>query len=261
MANPLHTRREGRIVTIVNDHPATRNALGWDFYGDFANIIAVAGADDDVGAIVVTGGGGYFSSGGDVKGLRERAGMDISARREGVARLHRMIRAMRACPKPLIAAVEGGAAGAGAALALACDMIVAARDASLSIAYVKIGLTPDGGTTGVLSRALPRQMLSEMAMTGRPVGAERLYALGIVNRLSEPGRALADALALAGELVEGPLNTLAEIKRLVDEAQSSSLDAQLDYEAEAIAQALGEAEAREGIAAFLEKRKPVFPRG
>ena len=261
MPSNLQTRREGPVLVVVNGDPGTRNALGWDFYGDFANIIALAGADEAVGAIVATGANGYFSSGGNVKGLRERAAMDLSERREGVDRLHHMIRAMQACPKPIIAAVEGGAAGAGASLALACDLIVAAKDAYLSIAYVKIGLTPDGGATAFLGQALPRQLVNEMAMTGARVGVERLHALGLVNRLCEPGRALDEALACAAALAEGPPKALAQIKSLVHEAQHASIEAQLDREAEEIAQALGGSEAAEGIAAFFDKRKPDFRRG
>jgi enoyl-CoA hydratase/carnithine racemase len=258
MTGKIETRREGPVLVIVNNDPATRNALGWDFYGDFANIIALAGADDAVRAIVVTGGAGFFSSGGNVKGLRERAATDLSERRAGVDRLHKMIRAMRACPKPILAAVEGGAAGAGASLALACDMIVAARDAYISIAYVKIGLTPDGGATAFLGHALPRQLVNEMAMTGARIGVERLHALGLISRLSDGGQALNDALTLAKELAEGPPHALAKIKDLVADAEHASLDAQLDREADAIAEALGGAEAAEGIAAFFEKRKPAF---
>ena len=260
MPSSLDTHREGRVLVVVNDDPKTRNALGWDFYGDFTEILGRAGADEALGAIVVTGGGGFFSSGGNVKGLRERAGMALAKRHEGVERLHGMIRAMRDCPKPILAAIEGGAAGAGASLALACDMIVAAREAYLSVAYVKIGLTPDGGATAFLGAALPRQLLNEMAMTGDRVGMERLHALGIVNHLSAPGQALEDALARAAALAEGPPEALAQIKRLVHAAQSAPLEAQLEREAEAIAQALGGPEAREGIAAFFEKRKPAFPR-
>lgn len=258
MTGKIETRREGPVLVIVNNDPATRNALGWDFYGDFANIIALAGADAGVRAIVVTGGSGFFSSGGNVKGLRERASADLSERRAGVNRLHKMIRAMRACPKPILAAVEGGAAGAGASLALACDMIVAARDAYISIAYVRIGLTPDGGATAFLGHALPRQLVNEMAMTGARIGVERLHALGLINRLSDSGKALSDALTLAKELAEGPPHALAKIKDLVADAEHASLDAQLDREADAIAEALGGAEAAEGIAAFFEKRKPTF---
>ncbi len=261
MTSKLQTRREGKVLIVVNDDPATRNSLGWDFYGEFANIVTLAGAESAIGAIVLTGAGGFFSSGGNVKGLRERAVMDEADRRAGVNRLHDMIRAMRACPKPIIAAIEGGAAGAGASLALACDMIVAARDAYISIAYVKIGLTPDGGATAFLGRALPRQLISEMAMTGDRMGVERLHALGLVNHMTDTGHALESAVARAAALAEGPAQALAGIKRLIDDAQHTSLDSQLDLEAESIARALGGAEAREGIAAFFDKRKPEFPRG
>jgi len=260
MAIALHIERQDRVLVITHDDPTTRNALNWDFYGEFGNAITLAGADEGIGAIVVTGAGGLFSSGGNIKGLRERAAMEEAERRAGVARLHDMIRAMHACPKPILAAVEGGAAGAGAALALACDLIVAAREAYFSVAYIKIGLTPDGGTTAFLGQSLPRQLVNELAMTGDRIGAERLYALGVVNRLSEPGKSLETALAWASTLAEGPAKALGVVKHLVDDAQTSSLDAQLDREADAIARALGGAEAQEGIAAFFEKRKPRFPR-
>jgi enoyl-CoA hydratase/carnithine racemase len=260
MPSSLKIARQGRVLVITHDDPATRNALNWDFYGEFGNAITLAGADSDLRAIVVTGAGGYFSSGGNVTGLRERAAMEEAERRAGVARLHDMIRAMRACPKPILAAVEGGAAGAGAALALACDLIVAARDAYFSVAYVKIGLTPDGGSTAFLGQALPRQLVNELAMTGGRIGAERLHALGLVNRLCDAGQALEAALKLAAQLAEGPAEALGVIKRLVGEAPNASLAAQLDREADAIAKALGGPEAREGMAAFFEKRKPKFPR-
>ncbi len=260
MPSSLKTERQGRVLVLTLDDPATRNSLGWDLFGDFAKVVTLAGADDGLGAIVVTGAGGYFSSGGNIAALRERAAMDEAERRAGVGRLHDLIRAMHACPKPILAAVEGGAAGAGAALALACDMIVTAGDAHIAIAYVKIGLTPDGGATAFLGQALPRQLVNELAMTGEAIGAERLHALGLVNALCEPGQALSTALARAAALAEGPAEALGAIKRLVGESQHGSFDAQLDREADAIARALGGPEAHEGLAAFFEKRKPKFPR-
>jgi enoyl-CoA hydratase/carnithine racemase len=154
--------------------------------------------------------------------------------------------------------VEGGAAGAGASLAVACDLIVAARDAYFSVAYIKIGLTPDGGATAFLGAALPRQMVSEMVFTGDRIAAERLHGLGMVNRLTGPGQALEGALELATRLAHGPAHALAEGKRLINQARLNPLQAQLDLEADGIATALGGDEGREGIAAFLEKRKPDF---
>ena len=163
---------------------------------------------------------------------------------------------MRDCPKPIIAAVDGGAAGAGASIMAACDLIVGARDAYASVAYIKIGMTPDGGSTAFLGTALPRHLISEMVFTGDRVPLERLHGAGLVNRLTEPGGALDAAMAWAAEIAEMPSQALAKGKALINSARTASLKDQLDAEADGIATALGGAEGREGISAFLEKRKP-----
>ena len=256
----IRTSRAGGVLTVVNDDPPTRNALSWDFYDGFREICEAAGDDPETRALVLTGAAGFFCSGGNVNGLRERSEADEATRRASVERLHAMIRAMRACPRPIVAAVEGGAAGAGASRALACDLIVAARDAYLSVAYVRIGLTPDGGATALLGAALPRQLASEMVMTGDRVGMDRLHALGLVNRLTGPGEALGVAEALAARLADGPGEAIAAGKRLVGAATGAGFERQLDLEADAIAAALGGPEGREGIAAFLGKRAPAWPR-
>ncbi|MCL5775946.1 enoyl-CoA hydratase family protein [Limibaculum sp. FT325] len=248
--------RKGAVLTVTNNDPATRNALGWEFYDGFREIVEEAADDPRTRAIVLTGAGGFFCSGGNVAVLAERAKASHAVRRASVEKLHGMIRAMRACPKPIVAAIEGGAAGAGVSMALACDLIVAARDAYLSVAYVRIGLTPDGGATAMLARALPRALVAEMVMTGDRVSVERLHPLGLVNRLTNPGAALAEAEALAARLADGPPEALAAGKSLISEAAEAPFDTQLNSEAAAIAEALGGAEAAEGIAAFLEKRKP-----
>jgi len=254
----LILERKGRVLVATNNDPATRNALSWDFYDGFRQAVEAASADRSIGAIVLTGAAGYFCSGGNVNGLKERSQADFPTRRSSVDKLHAMILAMRACCKPIIAAVEGGAAGAGASLAAACDLVVAARDAYFSVAYVKIGLTPDGGATAFLGAALPRQLMAEMVFTGDRIPVERLYALGMINRLTEPGQSLATALELAARLADGPAAALAVGKRLIDSARLNTLSDQLDLEADGIATALGGPEGREGIAAFLEKRKADF---
>jgi enoyl-CoA hydratase/carnithine racemase len=258
MTEKLILERRGRVLVATNNDPATRNALSWDFYDGFRKAVEAASADDGIGAIVLTGAGGFFCSGGNVKGLKERSTGDLAARRSAVDKLHAMILAMRACPKPIVAAVEGGAAGAGASLAAACDLVVAARDAYVSVAYIKIGLTPDGGATAFLSAALPRQLVSEMVFTGDRIPAERLHGLGMINRLTAPGEALQTALDLAARLADGPAAALAEAKRLIGAARSNPLEQQLDLEADGIARAMGGPEGVEGITAFLEKRKPDF---
>jgi enoyl-CoA hydratase/carnithine racemase len=254
----LILERNGRVLVATNNDPATRNALNWEFYDGFREAIEAASADPEIGAIVVTGAAGFFCSGGNVNGLKERSQVDYPTRRSSVDKLHAMILAMRACPKPIIAAVDGGAAGAGASLAAACDLVVAARDAYFSVAYVKIGLTPDGGATAFLGSALPRQLMAEMVFTGDRIPVERLYGLGMINRLTEPGQSLPEALTLAKRLADGPAAAMEVGKRLIDQAPLNGLKDQLDLEADGIATALGGAEGREGISAFLEKRKPDF---
>lgn len=250
--------RQGRVLIVTINDPATRNALNWDIYDGLREAIDEAASDPGIGAVVLTGAEGFFSSGGNLHGLKERSEADYATRRSSVDRLHRMILAMRTCPKPIIAAIEGGAAGAGASTATACDLIVSARGSYLSVAYVKIGLTPDGGITAFLGSAIPRQLLAEMVFTGDRIPAERLHAAGVINRVVEPGEALAAALELAARLADGPGQALGAGKRLIDQARLNELTAQLDLEAEGIATALGGEEGREGINAFLEKRKPDF---
>lgn len=121
---------DGGVLTVTNNNPSARNALSPEFYQGFGDVINQASFDSSARAVVLTGAGNFFCSGGNVNGLKERSEDEIDVRRASVAKLHAMIRAMRSCRKPIIAAVEGGAAGAGVALALACDMIVAAEDGS-----------------------------------------------------------------------------------------------------------------------------------
>ena len=132
-------------------------------------------------------------------------------------------KAIRACPKPVIAAVEKVAAGAGVSLALACDLIVSSREARYVVAYVKIGLSPDGGATASLMRLLPRQLVTELCLFGDPVGAETLHRHGVINRLTEPGAALDEAMALARRLADGPQNAIGRIKQLLDAASGQQL--------------------------------------
>ncbi|MEM6621817.1 MAG: enoyl-CoA hydratase family protein [Pseudomonadota bacterium] len=248
--------RHGRVLKAVNNDPKTRNALTWDFYEGFRKVVEEASASADVGAIVLTGAGGFFCSGGNINGLKERSEADYDTRRRSVDKLHDMIHAMRDCPKPIIAAVDGGAAGAGASIMAACDLIVGARDAYSSVAYIKIGMTPDGGSTAFLGTALPRHTISEMVFTGDRIPLTRLHDLGVVNRLAEPGQALDMAMAWAAEIAEMPSRALAKGKALINSARLNTLKDQLDAEADGIAEALGGAEGAEGIGAFLEKRKP-----
>lgn len=258
MSQALLTRREGAVLVLSNNNVAARNALSPEFYAAVTAALRDAAADPAVGAIVLTGEGGHFCAGGDLRQLAKRRELPLQERRAKLEGLHDLIRSVRDCPKPVIAAVEGAAAGAGLSLALACDMLVAAKNAVFSVAYVKVGLTPDGGATAFLAEFVSRQLLTELCLTGERISGERLHALGPVNRLAEPGHALADAVALAGQIAGGPGQAMAWIKDLCRQAPRNTLQEQLELEAQYMVLAQETEESREGIGAFLEKRTPDF---
>ena len=258
---PLLVRREGAVLILSNNNVAARNALSPEFYAAVTTALAQAAADEHIGAVILTGEGGHFCAGGDLRQLAKRRELPVAQRREKLEGLHDLIRTVRDCPKPVIAAVEGAAAGAGLSLALACDMLVAAKNSVFSVAYVKVGLTPDGGATAFLSEFVSRQVLTELCLTGERMSSERMAQLGAVNRLAEPGQALLQALVLAQQMASGPALAMARIKDLCRQAPHNTLEQQLELEAQYMVQSQETQESREGIGAFLEKRSPCFRPG
>ena len=258
MSPALVTRREGAVLVLSNNNVAARNALSLAFYAAVTDALRDAACDASVGAIVLTGEGGHFCSGGDLRQLAKRRDLSVQERRVRLEGLHDLIRAVRDCPKPVIAAVEGAAAGAGLSLAMACDMLVAAKDAKFTVAYVKVGLTPDGGATAFLAEFVSRQVLTELCLTGVPLSGERMHALGAVNRLVESGHALSTAIELAAEISTGPQHAMSRIKNLCHHAMRNSLSDQLELEAQFMVEAMGTDESKEGIEAFLNKRSPNY---
>ena len=258
MSEVLLSRREGAVLILTNNNPAARNALSPELYEAIRQSLAAAAADPSVGAVVLTGEGGHFCSGGDLRKLATRRELTEAGRQAVLEDLNSLIRAVRNFPKPVIAAVEGAAAGAGMSLALACDMLVVARNAVFSVAYVKVGLTPDGGSTALLAEFVSRQVLTELCLTGERISGERMHALGCVNRLTETGQALETAVELAASIAKGPQQAMASIKALCGVAHHQTLNEQLALEAQHMVQAQVSEESREGIGAFLEKRTPDF---
>lgn len=255
---PLLSRREGQILVLTNNNPTARNALTPAFFAALPEALADAEAKVDIAAIVLTGAGGNFCSGGDLNQLATRQKMLTGERRSAMERLHILIRSVRNCSKPVVAAVDGAAAGAGLSLALACDMLVATRRSSFTMAYVKVGLTPDGGATSLLAELVTRQILTELCLSGGSITGERLHELGAINRLTEAESALPEAIALAERIATGPQRAMARIKKLCRTAHEHSFSQQLEQEAEYMVESLGDQEAAEGIAAFLGKRRPDF---
>ena len=258
MTQAMVRHRRGPVLVLSNNNVAARNALSPEFYADLKTALCEAATDPTVGAVVLTGEGEHFCSGGNLRQILTRRDGPEAARRAAVDALHEVIVRLREFPKPVIAAVEGAAAGAGVSMALACDMLVVARTAKFSVAYVKVGLTPDGGATSFLSNLVSRQVLTELCLTGEAVSGERMHALGAANRLTDSGQALEQALALATQIAEGPEQAMAKIKHLCRMAPQQTLDQQLELEAQYMAQAQASEESLEGISAFFEKRPPRF---
>lgn len=254
----LHAHRHGAVLLLTLDGSRTRNAIGPDVYAEVRTRVIAAGADPDIRAVVLTGAGGYFSSGGNVLALRDSATRTLAEVTANTDRLNGMIKAIVDGPIPIIAAVEGGAAGAGVGLALACDLIVASETAAFTVAHIRVGLSPDGGVTHFLRAALPRQLAMEMCLLGQPMPAARLAQFGIVNTLTPAGGALEAAMRLADRVAAGPPRATARVKRQITTAPGHDLATQLEIEARAINLARFGAEAAEGLSAFIAKRRPDF---
>ncbi|WP_299351005.1 oxepin-CoA hydrolase, alternative type [uncultured Shimia sp.] len=246
------------VMTIWNCNAGQRNALTPEYYAGINAGLERATNDAAIHAVVLAGEGGFFCSGGNLNALKLRRELSMPDRRAKVDELHAIILGIRACPKPVIAAVEGGAAGAGLSLAMACDLIVAGESAKFTLAYVKAGLTPDGGASYALMQAMPRATVARMALLGTPVAAARMYALGAISDLVADDAVLGHARDLALKLGAGPEQAIANIKSLLNAAETSDLESHLIAERDAVCDALGGDEGAEGIAAFLDKRKPVF---
>ena len=258
MPAQLQATREGQTLVLTLSNPELRNAIDPVMYAAGIEALNVAESSTEVRSVVITGAAGMFCSGANLLRLQANRQVDPQVQAQSIEGLHSWIETIRTYPKPVIAAVEGAAAGAGFSLALACDFIVAARNAVFVMAYSNVALSPDGGASWSLSQALPRQVATEILMGGDRTGAERLHALGVVNRLAEPGSALTMALALAEQLNARAPNVLASIKELLNEAPHASLTQHLRNERDQFVKNLHHANGGEGIAAFLEKRTPHY---
>lgn len=251
------SRRDATLILTISN-PGARNALHPDMYAAAIETLSTAERDDSVRAVVLTGADQFFCAGGNLNRLLENRSKDKAAQADSIDHLNGWIEAIRDCPKPVIAAVEGAAAGAGFSLALACDLIVAGVSAKFMMAYVRVGLTPDGGGSWFLTQALPRQLANEILIEGKPIFASRLYEFGLVNRLVADGSVLDTALSWADELAALSPNAVERIKSLGHDAQRNTLAQHFEAEKRHFVESLHHRDAHEGITAFLEKRKPQY---
>ncbi|EWS65334.1 1,2-epoxyphenylacetyl-CoA isomerase [Hydrogenophaga sp. T4] len=254
MTASLKSHSHGQTMVLTISNPDHRNALGPDIYAAGVEALSVAENNPEVRSVVITGEGSHFCAGGNLQRLLANRQLPPEVQAQSIEGLHNWIESIRVFPKPVLAAVEGSCAGAGFSLALACDLIVAAHNSVFVMAYSNVGLSPDGGATWSLMRALPRATALQLLMGGERIDATRLHAMGVITQVSAPGEALATALAVADRLNSRAPNALASIKELANDALTCSLHAQLSAERDHFVRSLHHANAGEGIAAFLEKR-------
>jgi 2-(1,2-epoxy-1,2-dihydrophenyl)acetyl-CoA isomerase len=250
----VETSRDGAVLTITLNRPDVLNALNADMHRALGAALRDA-RDAAVRAVVLTGAGRGFCVGQDLTEFREASG-DIAARlRENY---HPNIRAIRALEKPVIAAVNGVAAGAGVSLASACDLRLAADTANFIPAFINIGLIPDSGGSYFVTRHIGAARAFEWFASGRKLTAAEAHAWGLVSEVVQAAALAGRVADLAAQLADLPTRGIGMTKRLLDAALDSSLEEQLEREAQLQAAATQTADFREGVAAFLEKRPPRF---
>ena len=253
----LLDRRDGYFVVTLN-RPDRLNAFTAEQHAALRGALETCETDDACRAVILTGAGRGFCAGQDLSERRmsgdERP--DLGATLETL--YNPLVRKLRALPKPVICAVNGVAAGAGANIALACDIVIAAKSASFIQAFSKIGLIPDSGGTWWLPRLIGEARAKALALTAQPLPAERAAEWGLIWKAVEDGELMAEAEALARSFAEGPTNAYALTKQAIHAASTNSLDAQLDLERQLQREAGFSDEYREGVSAFLEKRKPNY---
>ena len=247
--------REQAVGVLTLDEPATLNAMTPDLLGDLANAIREMTDDGEIRALVLTGAGRGFCSGQNLKAA-QILGDDIAA---GVMRYYwPTFRALRECRVPVVVAVNGVAAGGGFSLAMAGDVIVAARSASFIQVFSRIALVPDLGSTWLLPRLVGRQRALELMMTNEPLSAELAKKWGLVREVFDDGSLRDGALALARELASGPTRALVATRRLIDDSEHATYADQFRREIETQAEIRTSEDALEGRNAFLEKRPARF---
>jgi 2-(1,2-epoxy-1,2-dihydrophenyl)acetyl-CoA isomerase len=251
--------RHNGVAQLTFNRPDRLNAFTAEMHGEVAEALALVAEDGDVRAVLLTGAGRGFCAGQDLADRAVAPGGAPVDLGDSVERYYApLIRRLATLAKPVVCAVNGVAAGAGANIALACDVVLAARSAKFIQSFANIGLIPDSGGTWVLPRLIGQARALGLALTGEPLVAERAEAWGLIWKCVDDDALAAEAQALAAKFAAGPTRGLAETKRLIRASWLQSLDTELDYERDAMRALGASADYQEGVAAFMAKRAPAF---
>jgi 2-(1,2-epoxy-1,2-dihydrophenyl)acetyl-CoA isomerase len=245
------------VATVTFNRPEALNATNDQFYREMQSLIRDIGSDDAVGAVIITGAGRGFCAGADVKSMNpDMPLLDRRKRHRWI--LSDILRPLINLEKPVIAAVNGAAVGAGFNIALAADIIIASEAAVFSQIFIRLGLVPDLGGLHLLTRVVGLNKAKELCFTGKKISAAEALDLGIVNHVVPPDKLLGDVSKLAAQIAAGPPVALSMIKTLLNKSSNSTLEQMLEYESYAQTLAYTTPEHKEGVAAFREKRAPSF---
>jgi len=250
----------GETATVVINRPKAYNAFDLDTISTVAEHLVNLAADDTIKAVVITGEGKAFCAGGDLRWASSWPHGPVSAFHNLAARYHQAILEIRRMPKPVVAAINGIAAGGGFSLALACDFRIMEKSAVMRQAYTSNGLSIDGGGTFTLPRLVGLARALEICAFDKPITADQALKWGLVTKVVPDGRSLEDAILMATELTERSLNSFRHTKQLLTDSFGNSFEAHLELERAALRTCAAHADGQEGMQAFLEKRKPVYNR-
>ena len=261
MTELVRVTRTGSIATVLLNRPEAFNAFNFELTEGFAGQMTSLAADPNIRGIVISGEGKAFCAGGDLKSALSFPQGPPAAFHELAGHFHRAILEIRRMPKPVIAAINGIAAGGGFSLALACDFRVIARSAILRQAYTSSGLCIDGGGSFTLPRLAGLSRALEILAFDRPISSEQAMAWGLVTKVVQDENVIEEATGMARELAAGSLASFAWSKKLLTDSFNTSFETHLEQERRGLCACAATPEGMEGLKAFAEKRKPVFTSG